>query len=438
MSVDAITAVNSCVANLMSSIVSDPIVDSKARVGIIVFSNQAEVLLPLSQSSNIVQIPGCVRSVEPARYAPVFNLLKKEIEVDVPRLKSEGFRVRRPIVLFVSGSIPTDPDEWRETLRELTEDKFQFHPNIICLGLPGSQPELLTRIATKVSNEAATENAFVFMVGELYDTGVFRELGRRLIYQVWFHNIVRSRQQPDSIFLGALGEIEGISQFFISDFYPKEFVVPGVVPSLEVMDNENGVQVLPFYIVCDEGSSMTDDAIASVNAGIGELFRAIRGDPIIDAKARVSVITFSGFAGVVLPLTQLSDIFQIPGCVRSEKSSNYASVFQLLKSQIETDVVLFRNEGFVVRRPFVLFMSVGKPGPEDWRDSLKQLTDINFRFRPNIVTFGMPGADPSVIAEVSTPLEVAAGRKESFAFLSEHGVNPGDALREIMKFTVHS
>ena len=71
------------------------------------------------------------------------------------------------------------------------------------------------------------------------------------------------------------------------------------------MEIEGGLSVLPFYIVCDEGSSMTDDAIAAVNVGIGEVFRAIHGDPVLDNPSRVGIITFSDQASVLLPLTKL-------------------------------------------------------------------------------------------------------------------------------------
>jgi uncharacterized protein YegL len=182
---------------------------------------------------------------------------------------------------------------------------------------------------------------------------------------------------------------------------------------------------------------MTDEAIAAVNEGIGELFREINGDPIVDSKARVSVITFSDHVEIMLPLTQSSEIEIVPGCLRSDNPSSYTSIFRHLKSQIEMDIALLRSQGFVVQRPWIFFMTIGKPVVEDWRYFLKQLTDAKFIFRPNIVTFGLPGADPSVIKEVSTPWGIGS-RKESFAFLSEHGVNPGAALREIMKFTVHS
>ena len=200
------------------------------------------------------------------------------------------------------------------------------------------------------------------------------------------------------------------------------------------MEIEGGLSVLPFYIVCDEGSSMTDDAIAAVNVGIGEVFRAILGDPVLDNKARVGIITFNDQASVLLPLTELSQITQSPGCIRSVNPSSYKNVFHLLKAQIETDVLSLEVEGFRVHRPFVFFITFGKPVVEDWRYSLKQLTDTKFRFRPNIVSFGVVGADPSVVKEVSTPLESGSGKKQSFAFLAQDGVNPGSALREIYKF----
>jgi uncharacterized protein YegL len=199
------------------------------------------------------------------------------------------------------------------------------------------------------------------------------------------------------------------------------------------IENKGGVQVLPFYVVCDESGSMGGDPIDAVNQGIGELFREIHSDPIVDAKARVGIITFNDTARVLLPLTRLSAITQTPGCV-SAGSTSYASAFRLLKTQIETDVPKLKADGFRVHRPMVFFMSDGAPNPEDWRGPLAELTDQSFEFRPNIVSFGVAGAEASVIKEVSTPLTVGGSKKQSFAFLAEAGVNPGAALNEIMKF----
>jgi hypothetical protein len=100
---------------------------------------------------------------------------------------------------------------------------------------------------------------------------------------------------------------------------------------------EGGVAVLPFYVVCDESSSMIGESIEAVNAGIGELFRTIHGDPVVDAKARVGIISFNSQAEVALPLSQLSSIVQIPRCARSDEPARYASVFNLLKKEIDVD-----------------------------------------------------------------------------------------------------
>ena len=428
MSDDGITAVNAVIGELFRSINNDPVVDAKARVGIIMFSSQAEVVLPLTQLSNIVKIPGCVRSNEPARYAAVFRLLKKEIGIDIPRLKSEGFRVRRPIVLFVSGSIPTDPKEWRAAYKDLSDESFRFHPIVFSLGLKGSHSEVLTQIATKSSVNSLNEDAFVFLIDDHQNTKAIEKFIPKLLVSLLdLQARVRSHEEQPGIDLSRLGEIDGISRFLMSRTSPQENSI-----TRSRSDLSGGVGLLPFYIVCDEGSSMTDEAATAVNRGIGELFRAIRGDPIVDAKARVGIVTFNDQASVLLPLTELSQITQSLGCVRSAIPSSYKTVFHLLKGQIENDVLGLEVEGFRVYRPIVFFMSAGKPKLEEWHSAWEELTEKKSRFRPHIVSWGTPGADPSIISKVATPW---FSDKYRFTFLAKDGINPGAAIREIMKFT---
>ena len=432
MSDDGITAVNAVIGELFRTIHNDPVVDARARVGIIVFRSQAEVVLPLSQLSNIAQFPGCVRSNEPARYAPVFNLLKKEIEIDVPRLKSEGFRVRRPIVLFVSGSIPTDPEEWKDAHKDLSDENYRFHPVVFSLGLQGSHPELLTQIATKTSANSPNEDAFVFIVEDVQDTKAIASFISEFLDSLLdLRAKVRSYEEQLTTNLNRLGEINGISQFFTSRTFPQENSI-----TRSGSDLRSGVGLLPLYIACDEGSFMTNEAIAAVNEGIRELFRAIFSDPVADAKIRVGIITFNDQANVLLPLTVLSRISQSLGCVRSDKSSSFKSVFRLLKVQIENDVWGLEAEGFRVHRPVVLFMSCGKPKLEDWYSSWEELTEKKSRFRPHIVSWGTSGADFSIVTKVATHWPFGTNSNDVFAFLAQDGVRPGDVLHEIMELTL--
>jgi uncharacterized protein YegL len=194
------------------------------------------------------------------------------------------------------------------------------------------------------------------------------------------------------------------------------------------------IQVLPFYIVCDESSSMLGVSIDAVNEGIKELFKAINADPVVDAKARVSIIAFNDSAEVVLPLTQLSSVSTVPGCTASG-STSYAAAFTLLRQQIESDVASLRATNRV-HRPFVFFISDGEPNPGDnWEKAHAALVDSSFHLRPNIVSFGVAGANKSNIKAVATALTGGTGAAGSkFAFEAEKDANPGVALKEIMKF----
>ena len=201
--------------------------------------------------------------------------------------------------------------------------------------------------------------------------------------------------------------------------------------------SNQGAPVLPFYVVCDESSSMAGESIDAVNQGIGELLRTIHVDPTLDKRSRVGIVTFNDTARVLLPLTRLSAISSTPGCVATG-STSYASVFRLLKTQIESDIPALKTEGFRVHRPMIFFISDGSPNLEDWQTAYAELTDQSFAFRPNIVSFGIAGASASVIKEVSTPLPVGSEKSQSFAFLAEQGVNPGAAVNEIMKFIIET
>ena len=96
----------------------------------------------------------------------------------------------------------------------------------------------------------------------------------------------------------------------------------------------------------------------------------------------------------------------------------------MLKALIPQDIANLRSDGYQVFRPAVFFISDGEPTDSDWRDSFRELTDRagNKRY-PNIISFGVDTADAEVIREIGT----------KGAFLAEAGINPGSALREIMR-----
>lgn len=162
-----------------------------------------------------------------------------------------------------------------------------------------------------------------------------------------------------------------------------------------------GTRAFPLYLVCDEGVSVPGDSIAAVNEGIKQLCKAISRDPLFDDVLRLGIIAFSDTAEVILPLTQISQVGTIPSCV-TKVSTSYREAFLKLKTEIDNDVNQMKSNGIRVYRPGVFFISSGSPDDQDWRGVHADLTSSSNKYRPNIISFGLPGAVKGVMRAVAT------------------------------------
>jgi uncharacterized protein YegL len=177
-------------------------------------------------------------------------------------------------------------------------------------------------------------------------------------------------------------------------------------------------QVLPFYLVCDESGSMASDIDQMNKTLLPELHESIGRDPVTADKTRFAVIGFAEDARLILPLTDLSELTGMPGLV-ARGSTSYHAAFELLRSQIETDVTDLKSKGTTVYRPVVFFISDGQPTGE-WKIAHDALTDPAWPYRPNIIAFGTDGSDAATISAVGT----------FKAFMINDGTDPSNALRE--------
>ena len=189
------------------------------------------------------------------------------------------------------------------------------------------------------------------------------------------------------------------------------------------MQETAGNAVLPFYILCDESGSMdANGGIDAVNKGLPELHAAIAGDPLVSDKCRIGLITFSDIAEELLPLSNLSDVQAMPGCA-AKGMTNYGEAFNLLRVVISRDIANMKSQGIQVYRPAVFFITDGEP-TDDWEANHRALTDKNVNPQaPHIIAFGEAGANPAVIGKIGTKA----------AFIANQGVDPGNALKEILK-----
>ncbi|MFF3431644.1 VWA domain-containing protein [Streptomyces sp. NPDC002602] len=178
------------------------------------------------------------------------------------------------------------------------------------------------------------------------------------------------------------------------------------------------MQILPFYLVCDESGSMAGPSIDSMNTALPELHKEISRNPAVADKTRFCLIGFSDDATVLQPLADLSDLDTLPALSAGGLTA-YGEAFRTLLRCIENDVARLKAQGHEVYRPVVFFLSDGGPTDEDWMQAHQELNEA--RYRPNIIAFGIGEADRATIGHVAN----------FRAFIQDDKrVSPAAALRE--------
>ncbi|AXX28277.1 hypothetical protein APASM_0912 [Actinosynnema pretiosum subsp. pretiosum] len=157
MTGDKLKQANEIMPRIIDALMDSPILADKVRFGLIDFSDEARVRLPLCDLlDDSVTLPSLeVRGV--TSYAAAFRLLRTEIESNVKQLKADGFLVHRPAVFFISDGEPTDQEgDWRSAFRDLT-DGFPVYPNLVPCGVDDADPKTLAVLIHPASGPKAMQ-----------------------------------------------------------------------------------------------------------------------------------------------------------------------------------------------------------------------------------------------------------------------------------------
>jgi uncharacterized protein YegL len=187
-------------------------------------------------------------------------------------------------------------------------------------------------------------------------------------------------------------------------------------------------QILPFYLVCDESHSMAGSGIDAINDSLPDLHAEISTNPMVADKTRFSMIGFADDAQVLLELSDLSDVDEMPAA-EARGGTSFAAAFRLLETQIAQDVAMLKRDGHKVFRPVVFFMTDGNPldDEEAWRAVHKSLLASDTH--PEIVAFGVgENIDEEIIKSVAT----------FKAFVTDNTLSPAAALKEFAKALTNS
>lgn len=201
-----------------------------------------------------------------------------------------------------------------------------------------------------------------------------------------------------------------------------------------MLSHYHGLQVWPFYFLCDESASMSGAPINAVNESLQKIWTELIKSPAAADKAWVSVISFSDTAEVLVPLTDLQELTSMPGCVAGG-GANYHAAFLKLKEAIDIDVDRLKSDMYLVMRPVVFFMSGGCPSDADWKQVHSELFESSNSYRPFILSFGFGSANGQVIHDVASSFSPGS---PSQAFLVSDGFYPWVVFREIAHLFIHS
>ena len=189
------------------------------------------------------------------------------------------------------------------------------------------------------------------------------------------------------------------------------------------------MQILPFYLLCDQSFSMKGEKIETLNHALPDLHHEISVNPKVADKAHFGVIGFDNSAAVLLELSDLSDVAEMPELL-AEGTTNYTAAFDLLHDTIEKDVRRLKNFRHTVLRPVVFFLSDGMPTAADgnkdvtssWTAAYDALVSPDFPAHPNIIAFGIGECDAEIVRYVAT--------FKAFIQDKDGAISPADALRE--------
>jgi uncharacterized protein YegL len=134
MSGDKLDAANRIMPQIIDALAQNPILSDKVRFGLIDFSDDAQVRLPLcdllepSLTLPTLDVRGATS------YGAAFTLLRSEIDSNVAQLKADQYVVHRPTVWFISDGEPTDDETtWRRAFSNLVGSRI--YPNLIPCGV---------------------------------------------------------------------------------------------------------------------------------------------------------------------------------------------------------------------------------------------------------------------------------------------------------------
>lgn len=135
-------AIQESIILLAEELLSDPALGDAVRVAIVGFADDAQLVLPLSDLTELQSLPRMTAS-GPTRYGALFRTLSKVIERDVLGLQAHDTVPFRPAVFMITDGLPLDAG-WQRAFADF-ERRSRALLVLIALGLDADGVAELSR-----------------------------------------------------------------------------------------------------------------------------------------------------------------------------------------------------------------------------------------------------------------------------------------------------
>lgn len=167
----SIDALNACLPDLKQMMLDQPLVAELARVGIVIFNDEADVLVPLTDLSE-VDIPP-LEAVGATSYRAALSETRDFLEHSIRGL-GPNTPYYTPIVFFLTDGMPLDNEsDWLPEIQGLRTGKYRA--NVVCFGFDQANPEILRKVGRtflfrETNPVLAVREIFTTIIGSIKTT----------------------------------------------------------------------------------------------------------------------------------------------------------------------------------------------------------------------------------------------------------------------------
>lgn len=146
--------IEEAVIRLTDELLSSPVLGERIRVAIVTFADDAELVLPLSDLTDLRTLPR-LSAGGATFYGPLFRQLAKIIDRDTRLLQARNTEVFRPIVFLITDGSPIDAPSWEREFRKFDDvTRAQLVAIVLDMdGLPAGMRDVLHPVAEHVWND---------------------------------------------------------------------------------------------------------------------------------------------------------------------------------------------------------------------------------------------------------------------------------------------